>query len=216
MRTTRAARYGLAAVGFLVASLSWAAPTGAADKDDKGDGFVPLFDGKTLAGWVVTTCKADVEDGKLVILEGLGFVRTEKMYGDFVLELDWKNRKPEKYDSGVYFRSALPVGDNHWPDGYQIDLQQGREGTVVGHKKAKANGLAKPGEWNHFKLTCVGHSAELEVNGKPAWKVEDIKPLQGYIGLQVEVPNGGQFEFRDIKVKPLTPPTSAPATQSAK
>jgi hypothetical protein len=185
----------------------------AADAGKAEEGYVSLFDGKTLNGWVVTECKADVEDGKLVILDGNGFIRNDKIYGDFILEVDWKNRKPEKYDSGIYFRSDLPRKNNHWPDRYQINLQQGQEGNIVAHKTAKSTGLARGGEWNHFRFTCIGPKASLEINGKPAWSVDDIKPPTGYIGIQVEVPGGGQFEFRNIRIKPLTPPTTAPATQ---
>src|SRR5687767_3168085 len=60
---------------------------GAQPAAGKDDGFVSLFDGKSLDGWVVTNCKAAVEGGSLVILEGNGLVRSDKVYGDFVLEL---------------------------------------------------------------------------------------------------------------------------------
>jgi hypothetical protein len=179
----------------------------AAEKEAKpADGFVPLFNGKDLGGWVVTGCKAAVENGNLVILEGDGLIRTEKQYGDYVLELDWKNRKAEKYDSGIYFRSDLPRAGQRWPDKYQINLQQGAEGSIVGKRDARVKDMAKPGEWNHFKLTCKADKATLEINGKEAWDVEGIDPAVGYIGIQVEVTGGGQFEFKDIKVKAMTPP----------
>src|SRR5438270_8091002 len=93
---------------------------GAAAADDSSskqpsDGFVSLFDGKTLDHWIVTDCKVEVKDGAIVIEDGLGFVRSDKIYGDFILEIDWKNLKQTKYDSGIYFRSDLPQGKNHWP-----------------------------------------------------------------------------------------------------
>ena len=185
----------------------------SADKSD-ADGFVPLFDGKSLDGWVVTNCKAGVEDGNMVVLEGNGLVRTDKAYGDFVLELEWKNRQAENYDAGVFFR-AEPPRRGPWPGRYQINLLQGQEGTLVYHAKGKAAGLARGGDWNRLRLTATGTTAELEINGKPAWKVDDIKSPTGIIGIQVEVPKGGQFEFRNIRVKPLTPPTPVPSTQPA-
>ena len=208
MHAFKARRRLLAASLLLIGGLSVAVATAA---DDKSDGFTSVFDGKTLDGWVVTGCKAGVEEGSLVIQEGLGFVRLDKQYGDFVLDLEWKNRKADKYDSGIYFRAGESRGKNPWPDKYQINLQNGQEGNVVGSRTAKSTGLAKPGEWNRFKLTVVGTTAELEINGKPAWKMENVSPESGYIGIQCEVPNGGQYEFRNIKVKALTPPTAAPA-----
>jgi len=191
-----------------LALLALAVPAFAEDAKPDAEGFISLFDGKTLNGWTVTTCKADVENGCIVILEGKGFVRSDKIYGDFVLELDWKNRKEKDYDSGVYFRSALPRKNNAWPDRYQINLKQGEEGSLVGNKNAKVTGMAKGGEWNHMRLTVKGDTAALEMNGKQAWTVENIQPEQGYIGLQVETPNGGQFEFKNIRIKPLTPPVT--------
>jgi hypothetical protein len=130
-------------------------------------------------------------------------VRTDHRYGDFVLELDWKSHKPEKWDSGIYFRCELPAEGKPWPSRYQANLLQGQEGNVGGLTGATSAGLVKPGEWNHFKLTAVGTRAELEINGKPAWKADGLQSPTGYIGLQSEVPGGGVFEFRNIRVTEL-------------
>jgi hypothetical protein len=177
--------------------------------DGKDNGFVSLFNGKDLAGWQVTNCKAGVEDGNLVIQEGNGLVRTDKYYGDFVLELEWKNRQAAKFDSGIFIR-AVPKKFSRWPAKWQINLLQGQEGSLVGHKEGKAVNLAKAGEWNKLKVTCIGKTAEAEVNGKPAWKVGDIEPAVGFVGIQVEVQAGGQFEFRNIRIKPITPAVDEP------
>ena len=176
-----------------------------ADDAAKPVGFrTSLFNGKDLNGWHVTGCKAAVEDGNLVIQEGDGFVRTDHRYTDFVLELDWKARRTEKYDSGIYFRSELPEAGKPWPKQYQINLLQGGEGNCIGVKEAISKELIKPADWNHFKLTVIGDKAEMEINGKPAWKVESgIEGKDGYIGIQVEVAGGGQFEFKNIFVTEL-------------
>ena len=211
-----AARGPAAAVGSDVKATPAAADAGKPDEAKPADGFVTLFNGKDLAGWVVTTCTAKAEGGSLLLVAGNGWVRTEKQYGDFVLDLEWRNRRPDKYDSGVYFRSPKPKVGRRAPDKYQINLLQGEEGSLVTNKQvrvvgdAKVKGLVKGGEWSRMRLTCVGGKAELEVNGKPAWKVEGIAPAVGFIGLQCEVEAGGQFEFRNVRVKPLTPPVEAP------
>ena len=74
------------------------------------------------------------------------------------------------------------------------------EGNVDELKGAKSQGLTKAGEWNHFKLTVVGTKAELEINGKAAWKAEGVEEPEGFISLQAEVPGGGQFLFKNIRV----------------
>jgi len=162
-----------------------------------------LFNGKDLSGWHVTRCEAGVEDGALVLQNGNGFVRSDHRYKDFVLELDWKSRQAEKWDSGIYFRSELPGPTGRaWPTLYQVNLAQGMEGNVK-DLNASSTGLIKPGEWNHFKLTVVGATAALEINGQHAWKVDGVKAADGYIGLQAETPIGGQFEFRNITITEL-------------
>jgi len=162
---------------------------------------VALFNGKDLSGWVVTECETEVKDGVLLLKAGEGWVRTENKYADFVLSWECKNLKPDAYDSGLHFRAELPTGKAHWPKKFQVNLKTGGEGNITTIKEAASTGLYKNGEWNTFKLTVRGNKAELEINGKPAWTTEGIDTAEGYIGLQSEVTLGGQFEFRNIKIK---------------
>ncbi len=161
-----------------------------------------LFDGTSLDQWKANGCEIALEDKSLLLQAGDGFVHTLHPYADFVLELDWKALKPSEYDSGIYFRSELPT-DRPWPKRYQINLLQGKEGYGLGLPGATTNGLIKAGDWNHFKLTAVGSKASLEINGKSAWTSDAVEAASGYIGLQSEVPLGGQFAFRNIKVTEL-------------
>src|SRR5262245_1363490 len=91
---------------FLAALLVAPLAAHADEPAASGAGFaMPLFNGKDLSGWQVTDCEAVVEDGLLILKNGDGFVRTDHRYGDFVLDLDWRSRKKDKWDSGVYFRA---------------------------------------------------------------------------------------------------------------
>jgi hypothetical protein len=173
--------------------------------------YVSLFDGKSLDNWVVLKCEAVVEDGAIVLKSGNGVLHTKKRYGDFVLELEWKALRDEKYDSGIYFRCELPEGNRPWPSRYQANLRQGQEGNVGGVQGATSQGLIKPGEWNHFRLAVSGTKASLAINGQPAWTADGIKSPDGYICLQAEVPGGGQFKFRNIRIaEPTAPKRAAP------
>jgi hypothetical protein len=181
---------------FLGLSVLWAAGAAAAER-------ISLFDGKTLKGWTVLKCEAEVDNGEILIKAGNGLVQSEQKYGDFVLELDWKAMKQDKYDSGIYFRydETMMSGKSPWPPRYQVNLRKGEEGNVAGVTGAKCDrtDLIKPGDWNHFKLTVRGAKVELEINGTPAWKGEGLAgPKEGFIALQAEVPGGGQFRFRNI------------------
>ena len=166
---------------------------------------VTLFDGKTLKGWKVIGCEAVVQDGTILLKGGNGVVRTERPYRDYVFECEWKALKPDDWDSGIYFRCTDPPADKSypWPKVYQANLRKGDEGNVEELKEARSKGLTKPHEWNKFRLTVTGTKAALEINGKPAWKADGLKAPEGFIALQAEIPGGGQFQFRNIRILEL-------------
>jgi hypothetical protein len=184
-----------AACAVLTATIAWAQGAEAY--------HAALFNGIDLDGWQVTSCQAAVENGLLVLKAGDGFVRTNERHGDFVLELEWRARRAANYDSGIYIRAELPPDGKPWPTRHQVNLKQGAEGNVATLKGATSSGLVKSGAWNHFKLTVVGDTAELEINGQKAWKVSGLEAADGYIGLQAEVDGGGQFEFRNLEITDL-------------
>ena len=162
-----------------------------------------LFNGQNLQGWKAATCEVTVEDGKLVLAGGDGWLRTEHRHENFILELEYKPRKSEKYDSGIYIRAEEPAAGKPFPSQFQINLKQGDELNLIKFPKARSTGLVKPGEWNQVKLTVNGDQATMEINGKPAWTTDGLEVKAGYVGLQVEVPLGGQFEFKNIKITEL-------------
>lgn len=165
---------------------------------------VALFDGKSLDGWDVITCEAVVQDGAILIKDGNGLVQAKGTFADFVLEFEWKALPTEMWDSGLYFRySEVPAG-RPWPKKYQVNLRKGMEGNIDGFPDGKNTIPTKSREWNKFELTVKGKTAELKVNGQPSWKVEGIEQESGHIALQAEVPKGGQFLFRNIRVTRLS------------
>lgn len=172
---------------------------------EEGGVTLSLFNGENLDGWHIDRCQATVRDGAILLEDGNGLVRADHRYADFILEFDWRALRKEKWDSGIYLRCELPdpAGKRPWPQRYQVNLLQGQEGNLLGIKGATSTGLVKSGDWNHFKLTVKGPAAELEINGKPAWKGAGLEAASGYLGFQSEVPGGGQFLFKSIKITEL-------------
>jgi len=165
---------------------------------------VALFDGKNLDAWDVLKCEAVVDHGSILLKAGNGLVQTKRKYRDFVLEYEWKALKDSEWDSGVYFRYDSVPDNQPWPPRYQANLRQGDEGNVGGLKGATSQGLFKNGEWNSFRLTVRGATAEMQINGKPAWKASGLEgPEDSFISLQAEVPGGGQNRFRNIYITEL-------------
>jgi len=192
-----------AVILLLIANLSLAQNSPVYGAGEQGGPWVCLFDGKTLGGWQVTGCEAVVQDGAILLKSGNGLVRTKNAYRDFILEIDWKALKSDKWDSGVFFRCSDPPTGKPWPKTYQANLRKGMEGNVNELNSARSEGLTRPGDWNHFKLTVVGTTAALEINGKTAWKADGLESQTGYVALQAEIPGGGQFLFRNIRLREL-------------
>jgi hypothetical protein len=195
---------GVTGILALLVCASLAGPRHAVGAESAGYRH-SLFDGQSLAGWQVYHSEAGVENGCLKLVSGNGWLRAQQLYADFILELDWRSLQPSGYDSGIYIRAEMPTkpGQN-WPSRYQINLKDGDEGNLKNLPGASSSGLANPGgQWNHFRITVVGKMVELEINGKRAWQATGLEPAEGFIGIQSEVPLGGQYEFKNIVVTEL-------------
>ena len=213
------------------------------------DGWLALFNGKDLSGWVQRGGKAKyvVQDGVIVgstvLNTANSFLCTEKEYGDFILELDFK--VDPKLNSGVQVRSQcfdseksvedkgktikIPAGGVH---GYQVEIDmdavrkrwwvgglydEGRRGWLYpgalgGVEKdfsEQGGKLAKPGEWNHFRIETKGNSIKTWFNGEPRAEITDSMTPKGLIALQVHgigkvaSKENIKVEFRNIRLKPL-------------
>ncbi len=162
----------------------------------------PLFDGVSLAGWTIENeCEVEIlPDGVLLLKSGNGWLRSHHQYRDVKLHVEWRALQTEKYDAGVFFRAAAEGAPFPKP-AYQVNMLQGQEGTLIGVPAGKCTGLANPpGEWNTFDLAVIGETVALNVNGKKAYSAQGVEVRTGYIGFQIEVPLGGQFELRNIRV----------------
>src|ERR1051326_5312331 len=100
MQTIRALVFrGLFFSGLVLVICSWAAET-------QGK-WETLFNGKDLQGWVpVHDVTFEVKDANLRLVKGMGWLRTEKQFKDFVLEFEWRAIE-EGYDSGIFLRAGL-------------------------------------------------------------------------------------------------------------
>ncbi|GIW92087.1 MAG: hypothetical protein KatS3mg110_0128 [Pirellulaceae bacterium] len=163
---------------------------------------VDLLD-QQLTRWVVTNADVQCDGSVLTLQAGNGMVRSVHRYRDFVLELEYRPLRSERYDSGIFFRCELPPQGRPWPTRYQINLRDGDGGNLVGISEARGSHLVKRGDWNQIKLTVVGHRASCQINGQQAWQTDKIEPLEGFIALQAEVPDGGPFQFRNVKITEL-------------
>ena len=102
------------ALGF-ICPLLLATGLFAEDKKEKDDGFVPMFNGKDLSGWVNVNCHPTtffVKDGMIITTgKPTGFLRTEKQYENFVADFEWMHvpPKPDAMGNSGFFVWADPI-----------------------------------------------------------------------------------------------------------
>jgi len=180
------------------------------------DGYTSLFDMKTLRGWKSVggavfrvdrgTILGETGDGKV------GWLVTEKTYGDFILELEVK---PElRGNSGIQIRSHLTeegrmVGlqieidssDRAWSGGL---YDEGRRGWLQNlEDNPKGRKAFKFGRWNRYRVACVGDSIKSWVNGVPVADAVDSVDLEGIIALQVHGGQNSRVRWRNIRIRDL-------------
>jgi hypothetical protein len=97
----------------LLASLTSLLPADDKPKATAEEGFVPMFNGKDLSGWVNVNCAPDTffTKGEEVITTGkpTGFLRTPKQYENFVLEMDWMHVNTKEVGNSGLFVWGDPV-----------------------------------------------------------------------------------------------------------
>ncbi len=188
------------------------------------DGFVSLYDGKSLDGWTQRNGKAtyQVEDGTIVGRTAKNspnsFLCTKKAYCDF--DLLFEVKVDPGLNSGVQVRSRSSKDYNkqrvHGPQ-VEIECAPGESGYIYG--EATGRGWLSPNQdkkdgykndqWNKFRVLATGARIQTWINGAAVEDLTDEASSKcGFIGLQVHgVGNGGPFEvrWRNIKIKDLAP-----------
>jgi hypothetical protein len=189
---------------------------------EKEEGFVPLFDGKSLEGWQGDVKGYVVEDGTLVCKGGK--LLTKKEYGDFVLRFEFK--VPPGGNNGVGIRTPLDgdpayVGmeiqilDDKAPQYARLQPYQ-YHGSIYGVVAAKRGHLKDPGHWNEQEIRCKGTQVTVTLNGTmivdadiakfsagttPDGKQHPgLKRTSGYLGF---LGHGSPVAFRNIRIKEL-------------
>ncbi|MDH3585330.1 MAG: DUF1080 domain-containing protein, partial [Phycisphaerae bacterium] len=156
-----------------------------------------------------------------------GEIRTDRMYQNFILELEWRHLKP-KGNAGVFvWADDITARGQPFHRGIEVQVLENAYGNtkgytthgdifpihgakmiaLTGHRSGK-NGRAFPTErrsnpspqWNHYRIHCQDGRISLAVNGKVVTKGHEAMPRKGYICLESE---GGIVHYRNIRIKQL-------------
>ena len=182
-------------------------------KEERKEGFKPLFNGKDLSEWKGDPRLWKVESGVIVgSTDGVEiphntFLILKKQYGDFDLRFQVKLRN---HNSGVQFRSEeLPdfvvkglqadmAENNYWGSIYD---ERGTRGIIANGWIGKAEKVVKNKDWNDYEIYCRGDRIRLTVNGVVTAEIRDDSKLSGVIALQLHKGPGMRAEFSNLRIK---------------
>ncbi len=200
---------------------------------EKADGWVLLFDGKSLDDWMTSggkPSKTPIEHGSINPHKSGGYMMVhKKQWSNYVLSLDYKISKG--CNSGIFVhtyslkpRPGKDVGFN----GLEIAIDDtpgaGFHDTGAIYDLVKpAKQAQKPvGEWNHIEITCDKTSIAVTLNGEKVtrmkldeWKKANERPDGTAHKFDIAYKDhprkgfiglqdhGSPCWFKNIKIKPL-------------
>lgn len=226
------------AILLLGASSAWAeegkpaAHPAGLSQEEREQGFVSLFDGKTLEGWQGWLGGLDdyvIEDGVLVYKQGgtKGNLYTIKEYSDFVFRFEFKLAPGGNHGVGIRAPLAarphlagmeIQILDDDAPCWAKLKPYQ-YHGSIYGCVPAKRGHLKPVGQWNAEEIMCRGSRVRVTLNGAVILDVDletlgdkhpsgepyppGLKSRKGHVGFDGY---GIRTEFRNIRIKELGQP----------
>ena len=200
---------------FACLAVVFALPTLARAADEAG--FKPLFDGKTLNGWVGDPRFWSVEDGAIA-------GSTDKTRAPQHLPGDREELQELHSQGGV--QASQPQlrhpGPQQAPAGvrgprlparhrrsklYRQPLRRGWRGTIAFANEAEVKKIFAPGKWVEYTITCDGPNLTLALNGHVTVRYTEKDPqrgaTEGIIALQLHAGPPMKVWFRNIRIREL-------------
>jgi hypothetical protein len=190
----------------------------AAQQKEWQTGWVSLFNGKDLTGWVpVGKEKWTVEEGAIHgqgITKEYGYLRTEKKYVDFHMSLRFKCEADG--NSGVFFHVDFKPGTADVSQGLQFEIDRvlnHHTGGIYGDGRnwiawpnPEYEAILRPNDWNDYLLTVEGNRYTARLNGVLVLDFTDPTPksFDGYIALQLHSGGLGNMRFKDLFIRDLS------------
>jgi hypothetical protein len=167
---------------------------------DEKDGWIDLFNGKDLSGWVIDgpTEYKDKADGnkakplwtieeKMIRTTGaaFGFLRYDKEFSDFILHVEYRMVKEKGVNSGIGIRTKKydtkdPTASRPSFYSYEVQLlddadakpSKGSTGSLYRYVAPEKVALKPAPEWNTVEIECVGPNIRINFNGTDTLKFD--------------------------------------------
>jgi|SRR5579884_1683011 len=170
------------------------------------EGWISMFDGKTLDGW-----KANEHPESWSVRDGVITGDGERSHLFWMVrqctncEFKADVKISDGGNSGMYFRTAFGPG---FPKGYEAQVNSThrdpvRTGSLYGFVKIYEQ-LVPPDTWFNQHIIAAGNHIIIEVNGKKVVDYVDTKNTyqSGYLALQ-QHNKGSVVQYKTLMMKPL-------------
>jgi len=203
---------------FLIPTLIGLLFTEARAEPPNETDFVPLFNGTNLKGWVGQREGYQAKTGVLMALprKSKGAkIYTAKEYADFIFQFEFKLTPGA--NNGVGIRA--PLTGNPSKNAFEIQILDDSakkyakikptqfHGSIYKRAAAKRGHLKPVGQWNRQEIRAEKNLITVILNGVKIVDRADVarykKPSKGHICF---LGHGSQVEFRNIRIKDLSPP----------
>jgi len=176
-----------------------------------------LFNDRNLDGWVIEHGGAwDVKNGVITAHDGRdwstnpeksgSWLRTQKQYGDFILDLEYQVNA--KGNSGVFIRSGTER--NPAFTGHEVQIlddagmapKKWTTGALYDVVPPTKNASRPAGQWNAMRIEARGPRVQVWLNGEAIIDHLPVRSLHGYLGLQNH-DDKAVTQFRNIRLTEL-------------
>lgn len=201
-------RFSLSIVTLLVVSVMM-----SMTPSSPADGWISLFDGKTLNGW-----KVSEHPGSITVADGAIVVFGERAHAFYEGDVNGHNFKNFEFkatvkttagsNSGIFIHTAYQ--EEGWPkQGYEIQVNQThtdwrKTGSVYGVQDVKET-FVKDDEWYTEHVIVQGKKITVKINDKVINEYtegETSKLVGGTVALQAHDPKSKVF-YKDVMIKVL-------------
>ncbi len=198
-------------------------------QDPDNSGFIPLFNGENLDGWVGNKESYRAENGMIVVdPEGEGSggnLYTINEYSDFIFQFEFQLTPGANNGLGIH----VPLGGHAAYDGKELQIIDNTaskytnlepyqyHGSVYGIIPARRGFLKPVGEWNQQEVIVQGSSIKvilnattivdgdfIEASKNGTMDGKDHPGLQRTKGHMGFLGHGDVVRFRNIRIKDLS------------
>lgn len=199
---------GIAAASLLGCSML---ESGGSPGGYEEGGWTTLIDGTRMSGLhPIQGADWHAADGAIVATKGVGFLMTDKEYGDFQIRAEFYAEADT--NSGVFIRCS--DGQNPTSTAcYEVNIWDTRPkpeygtGAIVDVAAVTPSMPKAGGHWNTYEITAKGDHFVVLLNGVKTADARDGKHARGLVGLQYAAGNDKEhpsvLKWRKVQIRAL-------------